>query len=364
MIRELLTNKSAPEKAQIKGREIAKLNHKGKFLRGEVEVEITDLKEIDGGIEVLARAWKNGKRLGFGKDGSVDIERFRIFNPPVLVDDLNGDIIREWIDTETGELKQRKLKEDPQEAIRQVIIHNVSIVGKDNGKVVAGKIGNTTSTFYPAAGANSPVDGYNQNEPGENTWATIHDATAGTAVSVVATKIFIVIQPGPTSGKWGRITRSFILFDTSAISDTDTLDSAVLSLYGATVITEGDYGNGINIYSSTPASNDDIVVGDFDQVGTSAFATAIPRASFSTSAYNDFTLNATGEAAVDFTGISKFSMRWVNDANNSEPTWESGEGRDLTEAWAADETGTTKDPKLVVEHTAVASATGNFFAVM
>src|SRR3989344_2016473 len=49
--------------------------------------EIQSVQKIEGGIEILARAWKDGKQLGFGKDGSVEIERFKIFNPPILVDD-------------------------------------------------------------------------------------------------------------------------------------------------------------------------------------------------------------------------------------------------------------------------------------
>lgn len=116
---------------------------------------IGEVKEINingqSGIELFAKAWKGDKQLGFGKDGSVEIERFRIFNPPILVDDPNGDIVREWTDEKTGELKQRKLREDPIEAIRQTVAHNVKIVGKENAQIVIGKIGNTTSTFYPDA---------------------------------------------------------------------------------------------------------------------------------------------------------------------------------------------------------------------
>jgi hypothetical protein len=38
--------------------------------------------------------WSNPK-LGLGKDGSVEIERFRFFNPTILVDDPNGSVVRE-----------------------------------------------------------------------------------------------------------------------------------------------------------------------------------------------------------------------------------------------------------------------------
>ena len=112
--------------------------------------------EINGsnGIELFAKAWKGGKQLGF-LDGTVEIERFRIYNPPVLVDDPNGDIIREWTDEETGELKQRKLKYDPTQAIKNSLAHTISLVAKDGKDIIKGKVGNTTSTFYPAVGDGS-----------------------------------------------------------------------------------------------------------------------------------------------------------------------------------------------------------------
>jgi len=94
-----LTNKTAKEKAQLKSIELAKVKI-SKFKKGDFDIEIIgDIKEIEvngvNGIELFATAKKNGKPCGFGKDGSIDIERFRFFNPPILVDDKNGDIIEE-----------------------------------------------------------------------------------------------------------------------------------------------------------------------------------------------------------------------------------------------------------------------------
>src|SRR3990167_8130850 len=51
--------------------------------RIEIISEVKNI-EINGqhGIELFARAWRGTQQLGFGSDGSVEIERFRIFNPP------------------------------------------------------------------------------------------------------------------------------------------------------------------------------------------------------------------------------------------------------------------------------------------
>ena len=68
MIRDLLLNKSPQERAVIKGQEIAKLDHRGVFVSREygLRVEILSLTAIPGGVEVFAKARKNGKPLGFG----------------------------------------------------------------------------------------------------------------------------------------------------------------------------------------------------------------------------------------------------------------------------------------------------------
>ena len=51
------------------------------------------IEEIEGGIQIFAQAWNlDGTQVGFGKDGTVDIERFQIINPPILVPDENGDV--------------------------------------------------------------------------------------------------------------------------------------------------------------------------------------------------------------------------------------------------------------------------------
>jgi len=80
MIEKLLKNKNSKERANIKGKEIAKVNFRGKHTdtKTKIKIEITDIKEIEGGVEVFARAWKGKKQLGFGKDhilagGHLDI---------------------------------------------------------------------------------------------------------------------------------------------------------------------------------------------------------------------------------------------------------------------------------------------------
>lgn len=359
---------NAQEKASIKSCEITK---RGTEFAGiynsaqygtKIEI-IGDVKniEINGqhGIELFAKAWRGTQQLGFGADGSVEIERFRIFNPPILVDDPNGTIIREWTDSFTGQFYQRKLREDPLEAIKQVIAHNVKIVGKDNNKIVVGKIGNTTSTFYPDADPETTSFDGNVNQAygagAGQTWATIHDLTVGSISGEAGTTVDVRIRADTGTNNWRDIQRGIVLFDTSTLPDTDTINSATMSVYGQNIINTLS-GTGLNIYSSTPASNTAIANEDYDQLGTTAFSSAISTGAISTTAYNDFVLNASGLAGISKTSVSKFGARESSfDAPNSSPTW--GSGLDfLVQFYSADQAGTTSDPKLVVVHSGAAAA--------
>ena len=103
-----LEGKSARERADIKAAEIVNSDPKGTYQDATygLRIEIQSVAKIDGGVEVFARAWRGATPLGFGEDGSVEIERFRIFNPPVLVDDPNG---RTSVRLERKPLTRKKL---------------------------------------------------------------------------------------------------------------------------------------------------------------------------------------------------------------------------------------------------------------
>lgn len=358
-----LANKTVSEKAQIKAHGIVARVSVGEWTNNTLRIEIISVKEIQGGVEVLARAWKSGKPLGFSKDGSVEIERFRIFNPPILVEDPAGTIVREWYDKDEDRTLRRTLREDPVEALRQSLAHTISLVGKSNTRIIEGKIGNTTDTYYPAAGANSPVDGNlgrtsteNGGGPSTGTWADIRGGTSANIVdSVSATQNAAQLYDGEAgSAKWDAMTRSIFGFDTSAIGDTDTIDSATLSFYGS-ASTDGLAGAAVVVDRSVPNSSSGLAAGDFDVSrwdGVEQSTARITISSWVNGSYNNYTLNATGLSNVSKTGITWYGLRHSNDFDNSEPATFNGNSRIIP--YFADQTGTTNDPKLVVVHTAVA----------
>ena len=358
MIEELLKNKSAKEKAQIKAKELDKVKI-GKFKAGDLDIEIVgDIEEIEGGIQLFVRAWRNGEQLGFSKDGSVEIERFRIYNPPVLVDDSNGDIIRESeID---GEIKQRKLKYDPTSAIKQSLIHTISLVGKENTNIVIGKIGNTTSTFYPDAGTGvTAADGtcrmYYGSDTGQ-TWNDLRNGAGDDAEDTNGYNNIIGTSNGPT-GFPQVLRRGIINFDTSSLSS-DTINSATLSLYGREK-NQSNYSTDIEmqVYSASPASAGAVVAGDFDSLGSTPYCdTNISYTSFSTAGYNDFSLNSAGKSAINGSGVSNFGFRdAIYDVGESAPPTGNWDYERIS-VYFADQAGTSEDPKLVVEHAAAGLA--------
>jgi len=360
-IENLIRNKPAKERAKIKATEIAKFDHRGKFTVGDIKVEILSLEKIQvghlHGVEIYARAWKNGKPLGWGKDGSVEIERFRIFNPPILVDDPNGDIVREWTDRDTGELRQRKLREDPIQAIREALVHTIKVSGKENAKVIKGKIGRTTDTFYPDADPESTsVDGL-ANELGTNlTWSEIRNGTGYQAYDNTNHDIEVMLGEGEAEDRWLQLRRAIIVFDASAIDSGVTITDVTLSIYGYGK--KNNIGNNIsiNIVSSNPSSNTSLTGGDYDSLGTTKFCdTNIDYNSWSTGSYNDFSFNTSGidyvQTAIESDGIVKLGAREAKyDITGSKPTSNGNNQEDAIVGYTAEEPGTAKDPKLVITY--------------
>ena len=77
-IERRLEGKSASERVDIKSAEIAKINSIARTSRKNYDIEIVSMNTTKGGVEVFARAWAEKGQIGFGTDGSVEIERFRI----------------------------------------------------------------------------------------------------------------------------------------------------------------------------------------------------------------------------------------------------------------------------------------------
>lgn len=211
----------------------------------------------------------------------------------------------------------------------------------------------TLGPLYPDADPEtSTVDGQIVYQGTNVTWATIHDAADGTSASDSATFAnMALISSGTTSNRYSNLYRGMTLFDTSALPDAATISAAVLQMWGRAKA-NGLGTPSVNVYSANPASNTALAAADYDQIGTTAYATAISYASWSDTdtAYNSFNFNATGIAAISKTGISKFGIREATfDVANSAPTWASEQESGFRSRWAED-TGGDKDPAFTVTY--------------
>lgn len=188
-------------------------------------------------------------------------------------------------------------------------------------------------------------------------WATILAATDGTDTNDNGTSFFI--SRCQENGTELACTRSIFVWDTSSLTADAKISGAVASVYITAVSASSAYTT--RFTSSTPASSTAVGVADYDQIGTGALADDLLSSSATTSAYNDFTLNATGLLDVNPVGNSSFGFRDLDhDINGTEPA--AAEDYRIT-VRSADFAGTTSDPKLVVTYSFGGGGTGMLLGV-
>lgn len=116
------------------------------------------------------------------------------------------------------------------------------------------------------------------------------------------------------SAKLYTIWRGFFAFDTSSLPDDAVIVGVTLRVYVVGKWTGA--GGGVAVVSGSQAVP--ITTADFDQVGSTAFATTT-LAALNVLAYNDFVLDSNGWAQVNRTGVTKYALRTTLDLNNTAP---------------------------------------------
>lgn len=179
-----------------------------------------------------------------------------------------------------------------------------------------------------------------------DTWANVRASGVGNSTFDSVDESLMMDARLVSAGRY-ILARSFFLFDTSPLTSAAIITAVVFSVKphstASGTITDG---TDIHIVSSSPASNTALVDQDYDQVGSTSFA-SMAGWTASDSTYRDFTLNANGRANVSKTGVSKFGARGSRDLLDQAPTV----GANQSLCRYADFAGTTDDPKLVVTYT-------------
>lgn len=204
-------------------------------------------------------------------------------------------------------------------------------------------------TFYPQ------LDGRVSRDVTE-AWEPIHD---GVGTGAVDDGDFGYMQISWHGGNqnYRDIIRTIIVFDTSEIPDSATVVSATFSVYGSYKDDGGSISPTFNIYWCSPASDTELVAGDYDLArwGSTAYCdTVITYANFNVGTpgeANEFVLNATGLSAISKTGVTRIGMREASyDAPDIDPEMSGGVTVSSgARPWFSEE-GAAYRPKLVVTY--------------
>lgn len=221
------------------------------------------------------------------------------------------------------------------------------------------------STFYPDAdpetnSVDGNINGTGSDFGGGCTTAAVFTTARNAATGLAndsGTGITVQSQADSEFGCTASINRGVFLFDTSSLDDGITIDSAVFSVYVTAVFNADNDGDDfIRLVTSAPALGNGLISGDYDAFSTTALASDVDITGITTSAYLDMTLNGTGESQISLIGQTKLGLREGHDILNSVPI-NSIFGNEVS-INAAETSGTSQDPKLVVTYTGDANFAG------
>lgn len=258
----------------------------------------------DGLLEVKLASAVDGERVL-----PLD-DRYLFSNPPTCV---------------PGRIR-RKVS-DPERALQLIVVDAVRHFA------AWGNPGNTTLSVFAGT-----TDG--QVTSNSAVYATARSG-AGLGADTAGTTILI----GQRLDVTYQCCEGFFAFDTSTIPDAATIDSVTLSLFGQAdnSVTDftlqaraSDWGTGL--------TTADWVAGA--SLGALTLLGSLSTVGFSTAAYNDFTENGSNfRNAISKTGETRILVNGSTHEAGSTPT-----GYERVTVHSADASGTTNDPKLVVNY--------------
>ncbi|HOE93338.1 MAG TPA: DUF2341 domain-containing protein [Methanofastidiosum sp.] len=177
-----------------------------------------------------------------------------------------------------------------------------------------------------------------------DSWSSVRNATSGNGRNYTVTTSMNGI--GYWYFSYPTMRRTFYEFDTSSLPDNSQIDSVVMTIYGYGVNT--NYQSGISIQKGTQA-NSPADLADYDAFSGSEYGrTNNWHVEYPGSNVNTITFNSTGISEINKAGITKLCARLSIDYDNTPPPYNI-ERR--SSAYFADYSGTSYDPKLVINYT-------------
>jgi hypothetical protein len=149
-------------------------------------------------------------------------------------------------------------------------------------------------------------------------------AGAGTGVNTLGASgtVLTRLTASSTTNQYASLTRSILVFDTSALSTNDIVTNASIVI-AATTGSTGLGDNTVQVVSASPANPASIVAADYSNIGSTSFG-SVSTLAISTSAVS-LVLNASGIAALNLGGTSSLGLKlgW-DQAASFTGTWSSG----------------------------------------
>ena len=243
----------------------------------------------------------------------------------------------------------RTLREDPVQATEDVIAHAIAVVGKDGAQITPGKVGHTTTIFFPDASPESTsFDGMVRRDATES-FSTLRGGNGTSNDTATDPQTFANIIDDPDNVHFSEIRRGNFVFNTASLADTDVVSSATLSLRGTAKKDNLSITPDLDIVQAVTASNSAGTNTDYQNMLATVFG-SVTYSGYSTSGYNDIVLNASGIANVSVTSVSKFGARTSNDVTNTAPAVVGG-GTETETAFTAnmaEASATSTDPMLTI----------------
>ena len=166
--------------------------------------------------------------------------------------------------------------------------------------------------------------------------------TAVSATQIVSNPSLLVGQYLDATANY-TIWRGFLYFDTSEIPDTALITSATLDVYAAAPdLSDTDFEVVVQTGNNT-YPNDPFIDSDYNYNLYADNFSSVNTASFNTTGYKSFSLNAVGVATVNVTGTTKFVLRSSKDIDGIAPT-----GIEAVWIYSSLTAGTDFDPRLTI----------------
>ena len=140
------------------------------------------------------------------------------------------------------------------------------------------------------------------------------------------------------------IARGFFYFNTSSLPDGATITGATLKLWGSLDYSDTDFNlviqNGQPTYPHSPLEG-----GDHNRLYYDGNGGSVSTSGFTTSGYNNITLNATGLTWISKTSTTKLAVRSSRDIDGTAPT-----GNELVNVYTSEYAGASARPYLEITY--------------